>query len=108
MLPINLRAPLIVVKKRYYQEFIAGTKTVEYRRHRRPFLRRTYYPDRIVRLTYSYDFKKHPSRLARVLAFDIVRAEQVTPEEAARLLAIYRDLRAADEIALITLALLDE
>lgn len=105
MLPINMKAPLIVVKREFYDQFIAGTKTVEYRRHRRPFLATTYYPGRFVRLAYSYDVYKYPTRLARVVSFELLRVEQLRPDEIAGLQTLYRDLVGSDEIALITIAL---
>lgn len=105
MLPINMKAPLIVVKREFYDQFLAGTKTVEYRRHRRPFLATTYYPGRYVRLAYSYDVNKYPTRLARVVSFEVLRVEQLRASEHMLLQTVYRDLVGSDEIALITIAL---
>lgn len=47
--------PLIVVKRRYFEEFVSGTKTIEYRRHRGQFTARTFYPGRLVRIAYTYN-----------------------------------------------------
>jgi hypothetical protein len=60
--PINARFPLIVVKRVYFDQFAAGTKMVEYRRHRKPFTQRAFYPGRWVRIAYNYDINKYPSR----------------------------------------------
>jgi hypothetical protein len=37
---INERLPLIVVKRCYYDEFLSGRKTIEYRRHKGQFTNR--------------------------------------------------------------------
>jgi hypothetical protein len=97
------KMPLIIVKKRFFDAFCAGTKTIEYRRHRRPFVASTFYPGRIVRLVYNYDIRRYPGRLARVDGF-VVRSAGACPD----LSGVYPGLDPADEIALITLALLPE
>ena len=97
------KLPLIIVKRRFYDAFCAGTKTIEYRRHRRPFVASTFYPGRVVRLGYNYDIKRYPGRLARVDAF-----EARTPSACPDLSGVYPGLDPSDEIALITLALLPE
>jgi hypothetical protein len=99
--PINGRFPLIVVKRRYYDEFIAGTKTVEYRRHRKPFTERAFYPGRWVRIAYSYNINKFPSVLARVTGFAVAPARD---HPAMR--EVYPQLGDADELALIHLDVL--
>lgn len=75
-----------------------GSKTVEFRRHRRPFIASTFRAGRLVRIAYNFDITRNPSLLAMVTAFDVVPARE-HPE----LRAIYPDLRADDEVALITL-----
>ncbi len=97
------KLPLIIVKKRFFDAFCAGTKTIEYRRHRPPFVASTFYAGRIVRLGYNYDIKRYPSRVARVEAF-VVRPADACPE----LSSVYPDVEPSHEIALITLALLPE
>jgi hypothetical protein len=72
--PINARFPLIVVKRVYYEQFAAGTKTIEYRLHRKPFTKRAYYPGRFVRLAYNDDVKRYPSMLAIVRSFALAPA----------------------------------
>jgi hypothetical protein len=67
--PINGSFPLIVVKRRYYDEFSAGTKTVEYRLHKKPFTERAFYAERWVRIAYNYNIDKNPSLLAVVTRF---------------------------------------
>jgi hypothetical protein len=94
--PINARFPLIVVKRVYYEQFAAGTKTVEYRRHRKPFTERAFYVGRWVRLAYNYDINKYPSLIARVTGFELAPAHD---HPAMR--DVYPDLGDDDELALI-------
>jgi hypothetical protein len=106
--PINARFPLLVVKRVYYEQFAAGTKTIEYRLHRKPFTKHTYYPGRFVRLAYNYDVKRYPSMLAIVRSFEVVRAKDarslwITNESATAIFDVYPDLEPDDELALITL-----
>jgi hypothetical protein len=96
--PINARFPLIVVKRVYYEQFAAGTKTIEYRRHRKPFTKRAFYVGRWVRLAYSYNINKYPSLIARVTEFELAPARD---HPAMR--DIYPDLADDDELALIHL-----
>jgi hypothetical protein len=96
--PINARFPLIVVKRVYFDQFAAGTKMVEYRRHRKPFTQRAFYPGRWVRIAYNYDINKYPSLIARVTGFTIAPAREHLP-----MLKIYPDLGPDDELALISL-----
>jgi hypothetical protein len=96
--------PLIVVRRAEYEAFAAGTKTIEYRRHRRPFTRAAFYPGRIVRLAYNFNVKSHPSRLAIVRAFDVRPAASIGID----LSPYYPDLAASDELALIKLELLND
>jgi hypothetical protein len=104
--PLNARFPLLVVKRVYYEQFAAGTKTIEYRLHRKPFTKRTYYPGRFVRLAYNYDIKRYPSLIARIVTFEVLRVDQLRASEHIDLTRHYPDLRAPDEIALITLDVL--
>jgi hypothetical protein len=72
--PINGSFPLIVVKRRYFDEFAAGTKNIEYRLHRKPFTERAFYPGRWVRIAYNYNITKNSSLLARVMRFEVAPA----------------------------------
>jgi hypothetical protein len=96
--PINARFPLLVVKRVYYEQFAAGTKTIEYRLHRKPFTKHAFYPGRFVRLAYNYDIKRFPSMLAIVRSFELAPAR-----DHRALREVYPDLRDDDELALITL-----
>ncbi len=95
-----VRTPLIVVKRAYFDQFAAGSKTVEYRRHRPPFTARTFYPGRWVRIAYNYDVKRCPSLIAQVISFDVAPARD-HPE----LIEVYPTLLPDDELALIKLAI---
>jgi hypothetical protein len=99
MRPVNERVPLIVVKRRWFDAFATGLKTVEYRRYGRTFTERTFYPGRPVRIWFSYDPRRSGELSATVRKFERVTA-QVCPE----ILAIYSDLTMRDLIAAIHLA----
>jgi hypothetical protein len=101
---VTPKPPLIVVRRRHYEAFIAGLKAIEYRHHRRPFTIATFYPGRVVRLAYNFNVKKHPSRLALVRAFDVLPAASVGID----LSSHYPDLSPTDEIAMISVELLNE
>jgi len=104
--PINARFPLIVVKRGFYDQFEAGTKTVERRLHRPPFTQRAFYPGRWVRLAYNFNVAKTPSLIAKVTSFEVVAARDALGW--VELISIYPQLMIADpdtEIALITLAI---
>jgi hypothetical protein len=90
--------PLIVVKRVYFDQFAAGTKTIEFRRHRKPFTQRAFYPGRLVRLAYYYDIARNPSLLARVTRFEVAPAR-----DHPALLDVYPQLQPDDELALIHL-----
>jgi hypothetical protein len=105
MLPINLKAPMIVVLKPIYQRFISGEKTVEYRRHRAPFTEGVFYVGRIARLAYNYNLKRYPSRLAKVEAFEIARVGDPILD-GIDLASHYGELAPGTEIAMIRLRLL--
>jgi hypothetical protein len=95
-----VRPPLIVVKRVYFDQYAAGTKTIEYRRHRPPFTARVFYPGRVVRIAFNFNVKRFPSLLAKVARFDVTRACD-HPE----LVEVYPELLPDDEIALIALLL---
>jgi hypothetical protein len=92
------RLPLIVVKYCYYDEFRAGTKTIEYCRHQGPFNAGVFYPGRQVRIAYNYNLNLCPSLPATVTRFEVALAT-AHPE----MLDFYEGLRPTDEIALIHL-----
>jgi hypothetical protein len=96
--PINGSFPLIVVKRRYYDEFSAGTKTVEYRLHKKPFTERAFYPDRWVRIAFNYNIDKNPSLLAMVTRFAVEPARNHPA-----MFELYPDMAPDTELALITL-----
>ncbi|SRR6266851_5877004 len=95
-----VKAPLIVVRRAYFDQFEAGTKTIEHRRHRPPVTARVFYPGRLVRIAYNFNVKRHPSVLARVISFDVAAAR-----ENPKMIEIYPDVLLDDEVALITLAI---
>ena len=97
--------PLIVMRRIYYEAFCDGTKTVEYRRHLRPFKQTTYYPGRIVRLTYRYN-KHTPSRLGRITRVNVQPANAFGEEIFAALCQHYPDLTGDAEIIAMSIALL--
>lgn len=90
---------LLILKKRYWEAFARGEKTTEFRRHRPPFVARTFAPGRLVRLSYNYDLARYPRLVARIADFE-VRIARDHPE----LLDVYPELRPDDELALIHLA----
>jgi len=63
------KSPLIVVKRKYYDQFSSGAKTIEYRRIRGSFTNRVYYPGRRVRVAYNYDIGRYPFLTATVTQF---------------------------------------
>src|SRR6266851_5286347 len=95
-----VKAPLIVVRRAYFDQFVSGAKTIEYRRHRPPFTARTFYPGRWVRIAYNYDVKRCPSLLATVISFDVAPAGEYP-----KLIEVYPTLLPDDELALIKLAI---
>jgi len=92
------RQPLIVVKRCYYDEFLSGAKTIEYRRHQGSFNARVFCPGRRVRIAYNYNLNLYPSLIATVTRFEVASAS-AHPE----MLDFYQDLQPNDEIALIHL-----
>lgn len=63
------KSPLIVVKRKYYDQFVSGEKTIEYRRIRGSFTERVYYSGRRVKLAYNYDIGRFPYLTATVTCF---------------------------------------
>jgi len=92
------RLPLIVVKRCYYDEFLAGVKTIEYRRHKGQFNARVFHPGRRMRIAYNYNLNLYPSLTAIVTRFEVTPAS-THPE----MLDFYQGLQPNDEIALIHL-----
>jgi hypothetical protein len=92
----------LVVKRVFFEQFARGEKTIEYRRHRRPFTANTYWPGRSIVIRYSYDPARSPELAARVARFEVARLDE-TGDVAAALRTIYPQLADADEIALIHL-----
>jgi hypothetical protein len=92
------RVPIIVVKRRFYDQFASGEKTIEYRRHRPPFTIRVFYPERRVRIAYTYNLSMRPHLDAVVRSFDVALLSAYP-----RLREIYPDMEFDDELALIAL-----
>lgn len=95
----------LVVKRVFFEQFVRGEKTIEYRRHRRPFTANTYWPGRSIVIRYSYDPAQSPELAARVVRFEVARLDE-TGDVAAVLRTFYRDLEDSAEIALIHLEML--
>lgn len=105
---VNPRRPLIVVKRVYFNEFASGIKTIEYRRHRPPYTRRTFSPGREVRIAWTYNIKRCPKPLlARAESFDVCWASETPPEIYAALGLLYPGLQPDAEIAVISLKLIN-
>lgn len=93
----------LVVKRVFFDQFAAGTKTIEYRRHRGRFTERIFWLGRAISIRCGYDGKS-PRLAARVTRFQVARLDQ-TGEHAAALKKIYPGLADDDEIAMIHLDL---
>jgi hypothetical protein len=93
------RSPLIVVKRRFFEQYLAGQKDTEYRRP--PYTQRNFYPGRAVRIAYRYDIARHPVTEARVVDSAIVPASACDRD----LLHHYPDLTPTDEIIVIKLVI---
>jgi hypothetical protein len=91
--------PLIAVRRGYYEAFRAGSKTIEYRRHKPPFTARVFYPGRRVRIRCGYG-RAYPELPATVTRFETKPLAEVPEME-----GFYADMRPDDEIALIHLQL---
>jgi hypothetical protein len=98
MSDILAKPALLIIKRSYWDQFADGTKTIEYRRHRRMFTTRTFWPGRSVRIVYQYR-NATPTLMAEVTRFDVDRAANHP-----FMTEIYPDLAPSDEIALIHLA----
>jgi hypothetical protein len=102
----DVKLPMIVVRREFYDAFLNGSKTTEYRRNKRPFTTKTFYTGRTVRLAYHYNIRLYPSRLARINQTNIVQACSL--DNFASLRKSYPDLTPEDEIICIGLDLLEE
>ena len=89
------------MRRPYFDEFVSGTKTIEFRRHRRPFTERVYYPGRRVVITFRYN-------LAPRLPAIVVRFESKPLIQVPDMIGFYSDMEMLDEVALIHLAISDE
>jgi hypothetical protein len=102
-----MHAPLfpLIVKRFFFDMFASGIKTVEYRRHRPPFVAKNFPPGRPVRIAYRYQDLGADGRslLATCEAFEVARVSMLDHDTAALVRAIYPNLGADDEIALIKL-----
>lgn len=109
--PVNARLPLIVVKRVYFDQYAAGTKTIEYRRHRKPFTRTAFYPGRWVRIAPNFNIKKHPALIAEIVSFRACPAFecfealplQRARDQFERLRELYPGIEPETEIAMIGL-----
>jgi hypothetical protein len=95
-MPAPMTAPplLIHVKRRYFDEFAAGAKTIEYRRHRGRFTARNFWPGRRVIIASG-----RANLAAIVERFAIELADARTRE----FRTFWPDITADDEIAAIEL-----
>jgi hypothetical protein len=73
----------LVVKRVFFDQFAAGTKTIEYRRHRGQFTERTFWPGRPVSIRCGYD-GKGPRLAARVTRFQVARLDQTRDRASSR------------------------
>jgi hypothetical protein len=90
---------LLIVRKTYWLEFRAGTKSVEYRRYGPRFNERVFRIDRLLAIGYARD-RRSPRLLASVASF-ATRPVAELPE----MLDIYPDMKPDGLIAEIGLAL---
>jgi hypothetical protein len=95
-----LPIPLIVVRRPYFDEFLAGTKTTEFRRHRRPFTERVFYAGRRAAITFRYN-------LAPRLPATVMKFEARPLIEVPEMIGFYEGMSMRDEVALIHLAFTD-
>ena len=95
------RIPVIVVKRKWLDEFAAARKTIEYRRYGRMFTERTFYPGRRVRLACQYSMR------GLVLSAMVHRFERVLAGNMPDLSDVYPDLKPNDELALIHLEIVE-
>ena len=64
---------LIVLKRIYFDQFIAGDKTHEYRRHHGRFVEKNFWVGRPVRLAYRYQID--PYLLGEISSFEVLPFE---------------------------------
>ena len=103
------RAFPLIIRKVFFEQFTRGEKSVEYRRHRPPFVAKNFPPGRPVRIVYRYQDLGAGGRslLATCEAFDIASLSMLEHDLAAALKTIYRDLAADDDVAMIHLQIID-
>ena len=92
-----LRLPL---KRIYYEEFLNGTKDVEFRRYGRLFNEQRFFIGRDVVLTYRYD------NTGPFLATLVRQFQKALAIEHPEMLEFYSDLKSDDPLALIHLKVL--
>jgi hypothetical protein len=102
-----MHAPLfpLIIKRVFFDMFASGIKSVEYRRHRPPFVAKNFWPGRRVRIASRYQDLAPGGRslLAHVEAFEVARVSMLEHDTAALVRAIYPDLDDDGEVALIRL-----
>jgi hypothetical protein len=98
----------LILRKPYFEQFAAGTKTTEYRRYKGQFTQRNFWPGRLIRIAYRYDHAAAglPHLLAAVRSFETRQARWGTPLFA-EMREVYADLLPGDDIALIGLDVVD-
>jgi hypothetical protein len=105
-----MHAPLfpLIVKRPFFDMFASGIKSVEYRRHRPPFVAKNFPGGRPVRIASRYQDLGAGGRslLAHVEAFEVARVSMLEHDTAALVRATYPSLGADDEIAVIRLRIL--
>ena len=92
----------LILKRRYFDEFASGIKTIEYRRHRGQFTARNFRIGRRFRLAYSYSWRQQgmPHLDAIVRSFE---ARPACGPLLADMRGTYPDLGEGEEVALIGL-----
>ena len=100
------RPGLLIVRQIYFEQFAAGTKTIEYRRHRGQFTVRNFWVGRRIRVAYNYSYQAQglPYLVAEVVSF---AAEPVLGKLLFDLQETYPEMREGDEVALIGLHVLE-
>ena len=94
----------LILKRCYFDEFAAGTKTTEYRRHQGQFTARNFRIGRRILIAYRYDHAK--AGLPHLTG--VVRSFEVRPAHGsflAEMQETYPDMQPGDEVALIGLDL---
>lgn len=94
------KRPLIVVKRKYYDQFQSGEKSVEYRRLRGQFNPNVFSVGRDVRIAYNYNVSRFPTIDATVVSFEAIPASRC-PE----LLSLCPDMAPDEQIAAIHLSI---